>query len=140
MFGATNFYYNLEVYLGLFGVTSFFTFFNVLGLIYTNNFLPETEGRTLEEIELHFSDDSKTICDIKIMKKKVQLIEDSAATPLMRLVKSAAPVIQIGSNELNESAYRTESDRHVMFTKFDWSKVEEPQKYVRLINVLPKAK
>lgn len=30
--------------------------------------LPETEGRTLEEIELHFADNSKTICDRKIAK------------------------------------------------------------------------
>lgn len=31
--------------------------------------LPETEGRTLEEIELHYSDDSKGITDTFIPKK-----------------------------------------------------------------------
>ena len=32
--------------------------------------LPETEGRTLEDIELHFSDDSKKFTDHKIPKPK----------------------------------------------------------------------
>lgn len=32
--------------------------------------LPETEGRTLEDIELHFSDHSKKITDHKIPKPK----------------------------------------------------------------------
>lgn len=31
--------------------------------------LPETENRTLEEIELHFSDKKRSIFDIKIKKK-----------------------------------------------------------------------
>lgn len=30
--------------------------------------LPETEGRTLEDIELHYSDDTKGITDIDIPK------------------------------------------------------------------------
>lgn len=55
--------------------------------------LPETEGRTLEEIELHFSDNSKSIFDRKIPKarpfeenmKKVDL-EQSAS--LLHVYKS----------------------------------------------------
>lgn len=31
--------------------------------------LPETEGRSLEEIELHFSENSRSIRDIKIQRK-----------------------------------------------------------------------
>lgn len=34
------------------------------------NILPETENRTLEDIELHFSDNSKKLTDRKIMKSK----------------------------------------------------------------------
>lgn len=30
--------------------------------------LPETENRSLEDIELHFSDSSKTLCDRKIAR------------------------------------------------------------------------
>lgn len=41
--------------------------------------LPETECRTLEEIENHFADDSKSIFDLKIPKgayKAGQTVED----------------------------------------------------------------
>lgn len=31
--------------------------------------MPETEKRTLEEIEMHFSDNSKSLTDIQIKKK-----------------------------------------------------------------------
>lgn len=33
------------------------------------NVLPETENRSLEEIELHFADNSKKLCDRKIRTK-----------------------------------------------------------------------
>lgn len=33
------------------------------------NILPETEGRSLEDIELHFSDNAKGITDIHIQTK-----------------------------------------------------------------------
>lgn len=41
--------------------------------------LPETEGKTLEEIELHFSDNSKKITDrnIKKVAKDIQIKSNS---------------------------------------------------------------
>lgn len=39
--------------------------------------LPETEGRSLEEIELHYSDNSKGLTDIHIPKKRNQVNEIS---------------------------------------------------------------
>lgn len=41
------------------------------GLILMYFILPETEGRTLEDIELHFADNSKKITDRKIGKKLI---------------------------------------------------------------------
>lgn len=38
------------------------------GLILMYKILPETENRTLEDIEMHFSDNSKKITDRKIAK------------------------------------------------------------------------
>lgn len=37
------------------------------------NILPETESRSLEDIELHFSDDSKKLTDRQIRKMSKQL-------------------------------------------------------------------
>lgn len=39
--------------------------------------LPETEDRSLEDIELHFSDNSKRLTDIHISKNRNQTNEDS---------------------------------------------------------------
>lgn len=39
--------------------------------------LPETEGRSLQDIELHYSDDSKTLTDIHI-KQSTTLNEKSS--------------------------------------------------------------
>lgn len=41
---------------------------DVLGLIFIYFYLPETERRTLEDIELHFSDNNKKLSDRKIPK------------------------------------------------------------------------
>lgn len=38
-------------------------------LIILYNILPETEGRTLEDIENHFTDNSKSLTDHKIKKQ-----------------------------------------------------------------------
>lgn len=43
---------------------------DVLGFIFIYFYLPETEKRTLEDIELHFSDNNKKLNDIKIPKSK----------------------------------------------------------------------
>lgn len=63
-------YYNVETTLSLPGASLLYCFICGLGLIFTYIVLPETEGRTLEEIELHFSDNSKSITDRKIAKSK----------------------------------------------------------------------
>lgn len=62
-------YYNLETTLSLPGTALFYCIICGIGLIFTYNVLPETEGRSLEDIELHFADNSKNICDRKIARK-----------------------------------------------------------------------
>lgn len=62
-FATIKTYYNLETSLSMPGVSLFFCIFATLGLILMFNVLPETEGRSLEDIELHFSDSSKKITD-----------------------------------------------------------------------------
>lgn len=60
----------MEVSLSLPGITLFNCVVIAVGLIATYLMLPETEGRTLEDIELHFSDESKRITNHKIPKRK----------------------------------------------------------------------
>lgn len=43
--------------------------------------LPETENRTLEDIERHFSDNSRSITDIKIPRTKSSKANDVEAKP-----------------------------------------------------------
>lgn len=40
--------------------------------------LPETENYTLEDIELHFSDDSKKLTDLKIIKSNKMMPSNDA--------------------------------------------------------------
>lgn len=61
-------YYGLEGTLSLPGISLFFCVICGAGLVLMYFILPETEGRTLEEIEIHFSDNSKKITDWKIVK------------------------------------------------------------------------
>ncbi|XP_031639043.1 facilitated trehalose transporter Tret1-like isoform X1 [Contarinia nasturtii] len=56
-------YYNLETAFSLPGVAFFNCIIIAFGLVLMYNILPETENRTLEEIELHFADNSKKITD-----------------------------------------------------------------------------
>lgn len=56
-------YYNLETSLSITGVSLFYCVVATSGLILMYNILPETENRSLEDIETHFSDDSKKITD-----------------------------------------------------------------------------
>lgn len=67
-FLSKKIYYNLETTLSLPGVSLFFCCICGFGLIWMYFILPETENRTLEDIELHFSDNSKKITDRKITK------------------------------------------------------------------------
>lgn len=50
------------------GVALFNSIVIFVGLILMYNILPETENRTLEDIEMHFADKSKKINDRKIRK------------------------------------------------------------------------
>lgn len=61
-------YYNLETTLSLPGVTLFFSCVCGIGLIWMYLILPETENKSLEDIELHFSDNSKKMTNHKIAK------------------------------------------------------------------------
>jgi hypothetical protein len=67
-FCTTKTYYNFETSLGLVGVITVYATVNAIGLVSIFLYLPETERRTLEEIELHFSDNNKRLSDIKIRK------------------------------------------------------------------------
>lgn len=67
-FIATKTYYNLESSLSLPGVALFNCIIIAIGLVLMLYILPETENRTLEEIELHFADNNKKITDLKIAK------------------------------------------------------------------------
>lgn len=61
--------------------SNFFFFFR--SLIVTYNTLPETEGRTLEDIEVHFSDNQKKFTDRNIMKnvaKEIDISDDENQT------------------------------------------------------------
>lgn len=77
-FCTTKTYYSLETTIGLFGMLSLFAIVDILGLFYIYMYLPETERRTLEEIELHFSDNNKKLSDIKI-RKNVDMAKEKSA-------------------------------------------------------------
>lgn len=62
-------YFSLETTLSLPGTALFYCLICGIGLIFMYNVLPETENRSLEEIELHFADNAKTLCDRNIRKK-----------------------------------------------------------------------
>ncbi|XP_055305860.1 facilitated trehalose transporter Tret1-like [Sitodiplosis mosellana] len=72
-FIAKKTYYDLEVSMSLPGITLFYCIISLFGLISTYYILPETENRTLEEIELHFMDNSKKIIDWKIESNTAEL-------------------------------------------------------------------
>lgn len=62
-FIATKSYYNLETTLSMPGVALINSIVIAFGLILMCKILPETENCTLEDIELHFSDNSKKLTD-----------------------------------------------------------------------------
>lgn len=69
-FISTKTYYNLETSLSLPGFTLLSCIVIMIGWILAFAILPETEGRTLEDIELHFSDKSKKLTNHKIPKRR----------------------------------------------------------------------
>lgn len=60
---AKKTYYNLEISLSMPGVTLLYCIIAAVGLVWTYNILPETENRSLDDIERHFSDNSKKLTD-----------------------------------------------------------------------------
>lgn len=58
----------METTLSLPGISLFYCVISGAGLIFAYYVLPETNNRTLEDIELHFCDNSKKITDHKIVK------------------------------------------------------------------------
>lgn len=63
---STKLYYNIEIWLTLSGAILFYGIVSLIGLIVMYFILPETENRSLEDIERHYSDDTKKITDIHI--------------------------------------------------------------------------
>lgn len=69
-FASTKTYYGFETTVGLFGILCFYTLVAIAGTMFMYKFLPETEGKTLEEIEAHFSDNSLKLSNHKIRLTK----------------------------------------------------------------------
>lgn len=70
-FLSTKTYFELETTLSLFGVLVLYTILAVLGSIFVYKCLPETEGRTLEEIEEHYSDKHNKLTDHHIVSERL---------------------------------------------------------------------
>lgn len=70
-FIASKTYYNLESFLSLAGVSMLYASIGVFGLVVGYFIIPETENRTLEDIELHFSDNARKLTDRKIQKNVI---------------------------------------------------------------------
>lgn len=69
-FIATKTYLYLEKGLYLYGSSWFYGILGILGFVITYFYLPETEDRTLEDIEKHFSENSVKMSNINIRKIK----------------------------------------------------------------------
>ncbi|XP_038119209.1 facilitated trehalose transporter Tret1 [Culex quinquefasciatus] len=65
-FVTTKTYFNLESSLSLPGVILFYGICGCIGVLFVYFFLPETEKRTLEDIEIYFSDNKRKLTDIHI--------------------------------------------------------------------------
>lgn len=61
----------METSLSMPGVSLVYSLVCVCGWIVMYNILPETEGRTLADIEMHFADKSKKFCDHKMFEPKI---------------------------------------------------------------------
>lgn len=66
VFTSTKTYLDFEHALGMPGIVYLYGFVGVFGWLFFYFLLPETENRTLEDIETHFS--TKSIMDLKIEK------------------------------------------------------------------------
>lgn len=72
IFLAAKSYYSLETILSLPGVAAFYALISLFGFVVCYFLMPETERRTLEDIEYHFSDNTRSITDRKIEKNVVR--------------------------------------------------------------------
>lgn len=88
------------------GVALFNCIVILFGLILMYNILPETEGRRLEDIELHFSDNSKKITNRKIpkMKSKKKLEKENES----QIATQVASVV--GGNGINKTQFANGCD------------------------------
>lgn len=66
VFTSTKTYLDFEHALGMPGVVYMYGFVGIAGWLFFYFFLPETENRTLEDIETHFS--TQKITNIKIQR------------------------------------------------------------------------
>lgn len=71
-FVITKSYYDMEKSLSLPGVTLFTCIIIGLGLVLLYRIMPETTNRSLEDIEMHFSDNSKKITNRKIPRHELK--------------------------------------------------------------------
>ncbi|XP_059619775.1 facilitated trehalose transporter Tret1-like [Phlebotomus argentipes] len=76
-FLTTKTYLNVENNLGLHGAAWLYGTVGALALVFGYFYLPETENRTLEEIELHFSTKGKSLADIDIKQKLPEAQKDT---------------------------------------------------------------
>lgn len=89
-FVSKKIYYDLETTLSLPGVSLLFSAICGFGLIWMYFIFPETEGRTLEDIELHFSDNSKRITDHHIAKSSNSNHSESVNVDITTLTRKTA--------------------------------------------------
>ncbi|KAI5645796.1 sugar transporter domain-containing protein [Phthorimaea operculella] len=80
IFLATKTNYNLESNFGLHGAFAFYSTFGFLGATYMYFFLPETESKTLVEIEAYYKGNQKIFADdflINSFRKKKSVITEA---------------------------------------------------------------
>lgn len=77
-FIATKTFFNLEISIHLWGTYAVYTAFGLAGTLYLYLYLPESEGKTLQEIESFFDGDYKIFADDPIIhcfkaRKKISI-------------------------------------------------------------------
>lgn len=70
------------------GVSLFNCIVIAIGLVLMYKILPETENRSLEDIELHFSDKTKKITDCKIVRASKVLEREPKPGLKMKVVQT----------------------------------------------------
>lgn len=111
-FISKKIYYKLETTLSLPGVSLLYCIIIGVGLILMYFIMPETDGRTLEDIELHFSDNSKKLTDWWIHKsealeKYINANDVEKSTKILAINKIATKEERmIGNyNKMDESCF-----------------------------------